>query len=191
MESLFSEIQNLEASDIASILRQVQTGSLTVEEAPGGSTTTQSRDDDAAYYTPETGHGVPEVLSIAEAVADVDPTPDVSLSMLSARHISLRRPGRSVPLQSDVEIPVPLSKTELQKQIFQARMMGVPSDVTERISQKTGLGSPTKVIKPNIGMSRSVSHRAQLEEEIGKINCRIICFNCFKCFTNSVWMQGN
>ncbi|XP_072016213.1 uncharacterized protein [Amphiura filiformis] len=167
MDAFVSQIQSLDASDIACILRQVQGGELTLEETPSGSN--QSTSHSQASYSRgvepmrDSSSIIETVQHAAETIAQTDSDSDPILS--AGRLMNLQRPGQNtLPLQStDVHIPVPHSRTELQKQIFQARLMGAPSEVAERITRKTGFGSPPRV-RPNIGLSRSLSHPVHQEE---------------------------
>ncbi len=162
MDNLISQVSSLDVADIASILRQVQGGALTVEETPSGANlATQSVQDDSNVVDE------PSIIETVHHAADALSHTDSTFDPLSpSRHISLRRPGRQHLPSTDVDIPVPQSKTELQKQIFQTRMMGAPTDVAERITQKTGLGStPHPRVKPNIGVSRSSHHAKDHDSE--------------------------
>ena len=147
MAGLFSQIQGLDTTDLADILRNVQCGTLTLQEEQAYPVTQQRHEDDA--YVVDDSY---EVDARTEPEAEHDFLPDV---LSPHRFINLKRPGRrSAP--NDLDVDVPHSRNELHKQILAAKRMGAPTEVANRISMKAGLASTSVKVKPNTEHSRSV-----------------------------------
>ena len=144
-----SNSMNLDVDEIASILRQVQSGQLSLQQQLSQQNNGRNTGPDISTNYPAQG---PTTGQYEE---------DSGLSLLQTSNIGsnsnfgrfsqpLRRPGRSQTGTAQQE-DTTLSKSAIQKQIFAARMLGAPLGVTEKLAGQT---SPTSSIKPNLAASR-------------------------------------
>ena len=148
--SNLSNSVNLDVDEIASILRQVQSGQLSLQQQQLQQNSRNARPDIISTNYP------------AQEAATGQYEEDSGLSLLQTSDIGnnsnfgrfsqpLRRPGRLQTGTAQQE-DTTLSKSAIQKQIFAARMLGAPLGVTEKLAGQT---SPTSNIKPNLAASRT------------------------------------
>ncbi|XP_072014795.1 uncharacterized protein [Amphiura filiformis] len=140
---------NLDVNEIAAILRQVQSGQLTLQQ--------QQQQQQASTVANSGGGNIGSNFNQQGLRTGFEE--DSALSLIHNSNVDnqsnygrfsqpLRRPGRAPRQQSD---EATLSKGALQKQIFATRLMGAPVSVAEKFVQNSGALSN---IKPNLASSR-------------------------------------
>ena len=150
--SNLSNSVNLDVDEIASILRQVQSGQLSLQQQQLQQNSRNAGPDiiSTNYPAQEATTGQYEEDSGLSLLQTSDIGNNSNFGRFS-QSLALRRPGRLQTGTAQQE-DTTLSKSAIQKQIFAARMLGAPLGVTEKLAGQT---SPTSNIKPNLAASRT------------------------------------
>lgn len=145
-----SNSMNLDVDEIASILRQVQSGQLSLQQQQLTQNNSRNAGPDISTNYPVQGATTGQYEE--DSGLSLLQTSDIGSNSNFGRFSQpLRRPGRPQTGTAQQE-DTTLSKSAIQKQIFAARMLGAPIGVTEKLAGQT---SPTTNIKPNLAASRT------------------------------------